>query len=322
VEGLKQLTAALGLPPDGLSTALISFIRHFSLPLEPKLLAGLRRDLLALKTPKDAAVLAAAAALDKGLKLSPGALLEYAAAIDPESRRGGDNAFQSGTGGRESSQEQEPSQDQRQGQEQKSSQDQQQGHGQEPGQEPNQGQQPDQDQNHGGNTNRARPGEERDAEWLRKKAIEAQGPVLGFLNAIPGRDRRRWMVFPLDFASPGGNFRVTLRILLDECLPQGKVSRLAVDIAGDAKNNDASMTETGTGDGRRWLFILDKPGEPEARTDIWRSPPLPEPERKTLEREIRETLDLQAGQICLHNAGIPPFADSRNDALPSINEEV
>ena len=79
--------AAMGFPPDTLSTTLMAFMRFFSLP--PAMLGKLRRDLLnniktsspvsaGEKTALEAAALAAAAALDKGVKLSPEALERYA----------------------------------------------------------------------------------------------------------------------------------------------------------------------------------------------------------------------------------------------------
>jgi hypothetical protein len=93
-EPYKQTAALLGLPQDTLSFVLISAIRCFSLPPEAALLSRLRGDLLAsgaASTPKtgrekaalETKALAAAAAADKGLRLSPEALEEYAAAMEP-----------------------------------------------------------------------------------------------------------------------------------------------------------------------------------------------------------------------------------------------
>jgi hypothetical protein len=89
----KQTAALLGLPQDTLSFVLISAIRCFSLPPDAALLTRLRGNLLAsgaASAPKtggekaalEAKALAAAAAADKGLLLSPEALEEYAAAME------------------------------------------------------------------------------------------------------------------------------------------------------------------------------------------------------------------------------------------------
>jgi hypothetical protein len=101
----KQTAALLGLPQDTLSFVLVSAIRYFSLAPDVALLSRLRGNLLAsgaASAPKtgrekaalEAKALAAAAAADKGLLLSPGALEEYAAAMEPE-------AWFAGGGGRE-----------------------------------------------------------------------------------------------------------------------------------------------------------------------------------------------------------------------------
>jgi hypothetical protein len=92
---LYTQTAALpGLPRDTLSFVLISAIRYFSLAPDAAFLTGLRGNLLAsgaVPAPKtgrekaalEAKALAAAAAADKGLRLSPEALEDYAAAMEP-----------------------------------------------------------------------------------------------------------------------------------------------------------------------------------------------------------------------------------------------
>jgi hypothetical protein len=113
LEGLyKQTAALLGLPQDTLSFVLISAIRYFSLSPDAALLSRLRGDLLAsgaASAPKggrekaalEAKALAAAAAADKGLRLSPEALEEYAAAMEP-------GAWFSGGGGREPPEDEDP----------------------------------------------------------------------------------------------------------------------------------------------------------------------------------------------------------------------
>jgi hypothetical protein len=90
----KQTAVCLGLPQDTLSFVLISAIRYFSLSPDAALLTRLRGELLASgaasapktgreKAAMEAKALALAAAEDKGLRLSPEALEEYAAAMEP-----------------------------------------------------------------------------------------------------------------------------------------------------------------------------------------------------------------------------------------------
>jgi hypothetical protein len=86
-EILTRLIHSLNLPMDNLSSALISFVRYFALPLDPALLIKLRREALSLKIPVESAALAVAAAADKGVELTSSAVSEYGAAIDPDARR-------------------------------------------------------------------------------------------------------------------------------------------------------------------------------------------------------------------------------------------
>jgi hypothetical protein len=281
-EGLKQLALGLGLAPDPLSAALLAFGRYFSLPLEPDLFLKLRQNVLFLmenrslkasssRTFRDAAALAAAAAADKGVELSPEALENYADAIDPGDSQPEGRGSPEGRGDerRRGAQEEEPL----------------------------------------------------EPENIREKAgeIEADKPFLRILNQIPGKNGRRWLVFPLVFFPGGVEFRVSIRILLKENpLFDQRVERLAVDVSSED---------------RRWLFILDKAGTPQARIDISIDPPPEKARFAALEGEIRGILKEFAGQIGLWNKGegalpgVAPGAasfgaDSRNEVLPSVNEEV
>jgi hypothetical protein len=221
-EGLKQLALSLGLPRDTLSTALLSFARYFSLPLDPELLFKLRRNVLSLmetrtlrasssKTFRDALALALAAAADKGVELSPETLEHYADAIDP-------------------------------------------GGVQPEGREP-----PPRDR--GGNRKPQDEPTEDDAptpENIQKKAarIEANKPFLGILNMIPGKDGLRWIVLPFVFLSGGVEFRVSIRILLKEGnTSENKVERLAVDVSSENRRWLFSIDQAGTPEARADISI-------------------------------------------------------------------
>jgi hypothetical protein len=149
-------------------------------------------------------------------------------------------------------------------------------------------------------------------ENIRKKAaeIEANKPFLGILNKIPGKNGQRWIVLPFVFFPEGVEFRVSIRILLKENkIFENKVERLAVDVFSES---------------RRWLFTIDQGGTPAARADISVYPPPETVRLAAWEGEIRGILKEFAGEIRFrNNREAPPFgADSRNEALPSVNEEV
>jgi hypothetical protein len=276
-EVLATLTAALGIPGDALSAALISFARYFSLPPEPALFLKLRREVLSLKTPREAGALAATAAADKGVELDPRALESYAAAIEgfgtEAGETHGENADSPGAG----------------------------------------------DQAVGGRSRGGDPGDEAGSagfappeggdlrEKVRQK--EADLPLLGLLNRLPGRDKRRWQVFPFTWSSGGVEFHLSLRLALsDSRYGEHPISRLALDIQNDR---------------RRWSFVLDKPGTEVAETRVTVYPPPPGMKGGSLRRELGELLGSLGGPVNLRfEPEEPLFGDCKNDILLSVNEEV
>jgi hypothetical protein len=179
----------------------LSFLRYFSLPLEGEQITKLRREVLASRTagiaagePKtrEAAALGAAAAVDKGVLLSPEALAEYAAAIDPEEGFNGEQGHPS---------EQEHPEDREKKRKDR----------------PNSGE------------DREDPPE---TGALRKKieALSEAYPLLDLLNRLPGKNGGRWMIFPFNFISGGVAYRVSLRILLKDTENDCEGTRLTLDI--------------------------------------------------------------------------------------------
>jgi hypothetical protein len=270
-EAFTRLAASLGIPGDSLQAAILSFSRYFSLPLEPGLLLKLRREVLSLKTPREAGALGAAAAADKGVELSPRGLEDYAAAIEGFLRDpGGDSR---GSTGEKDERRNRASPE---------------------GEYPGKGV-PEPELPEGGD--------------LRERALRGEEdlPLLGLLNRLPGRDGRRWIVFPFTWSSGGVAFRISLRLLFNtDGYDDHRVLRLALDIRNER---------------RRWSFTLDKPGEAEAETRVSLSPSLPEAAAETLRAELQDLLGPLGGSLEI--AGDSSlFGDSKNDALLSVNEEV
>jgi hypothetical protein len=282
---LLELARTLSLPPDSLSAALLSFCRFFSLPLEKNLLLRFHRESLGSgggKEPgrlREARALGAAAAADKGVSLDPGALEEYARAITGDAGLDAGGGFGTGTGDPEEETEHS---------------------GETPGNETD-----------GNGTIPAEETQDHDKKagerlYRKIRGIEAKKPLLRLLNSIPGKNGRRWVVFPFHFASGGVEIEVSVRILLYNQEPETVVDRLALDLAA--------------GD-RHWLFVLDKPGGAGSRADIYLQPPPGGFRRAGLEAELRELLGKWTERLTLH-PGEFPLADGRNGVLPSVNEEV
>jgi hypothetical protein len=289
-EALARLVRSLNLPPDSLSAALVSFARHFSLPLHPALFTKLRREALSLKMPRESAALAAAAAADKGVELTPEALEHYTAAIDPDARRkqtGGQD--REGSGGARRDQNGLPF-------------------------SPVPPESSGRDEA-GDTSGRVSLSEMPDVERLGKipDDVDGKDPLLSLLNRIPGRDGERWMVYPFQVSAGGKRFMVSIRVTDGS----GKEdARLAVDVAGEERRwlfvvnrpvpySQGWGAETG---------ILT-----EIRVSLW--PPPGQRERELLEREIREALGPFGGRVSLRD-GEPLLAECRNEALFSVNKEV
>ena len=295
---LEQLARSLRLPQDGLSTALIGFARSFSLPLEPALLARLRREALTLKARHgggfaESAALAAVAAAGKGVRLSGEALEQYARAIDPEYAAG----------------EQDSHKD---GEEQSSG-----GGGAPFGEQ-------------GGDTRKERQdsaGREESVRLIREileKALklvresgrtdpdlpESESPA-GFLNRLPGRDGNFWMVFPFKINSKKLAIHLSVWILLlSGVYSQREASG---QIAG---NFPGGMTINAVGKKSRWVFSIKNPGGSGARTRVWVSPPYGEALRRRTEEEIREVLGDFGGTVTLEDGEMSAISGIRDgDAL-------
>jgi len=117
----RQLATALGLPADTLSVTLLAFSRFFSLPPKQALMETLRKEVLdssrtaspqtaAEKSVLESKALAATAALDKGVTLSPEALERYARFFGPptDGEGGGKGAFSGGGKGTTQDREEMP----------------------------------------------------------------------------------------------------------------------------------------------------------------------------------------------------------------------
>jgi hypothetical protein len=303
---IAGLVQSLGLPRDALSASILSFARYFSLPLNPGLMAKIRRESLfavPLESPRgkaspqgraaqNAAAFAAAVAAAKGLELSREGLTAYAAAIDPDypEKHSGDSA---GNSGGDSAQDP--------------------GGGGSGGENPKNGEGGgDPRGNSGGGPDRgdcARP------DTLREKAlkkIEGQNPLLDLLNRIPGKNGERRISLPFTVAG-AVEYRVCLHITL--AAPCSAASgRLAVDISGGPQDKPVL----------RWFFVYDTAAgaEPRLQARFW--PPEKKRTLKSFQQELSRLFSLHTHKINLQNSEEYPsyVKNCADDILPSINEEV
>jgi hypothetical protein len=310
---LSGLVQALGLPRDSLSSSILSFARYFSLPLNPGLMAKIRRESLSAapaeasrgealsprsRNAQSAAAFAAAAAAARGLELSREGLAAYAAAIDP------DYPEDSGDSAKSSCPDAEPGQNS--------------GGDSGPGGRKNGERGGGAPGNFGGGPRDGGLNQDElvEPDSLREKILELEGqrPLLGFLNRIPGKNGESWISLPFTFIRGDMEYRVSL--FIDAAASFSKLSpgRLGMDISGGPRDKPLF----------RWFFRYDKlaGGESRLRARFW--PPEPKGALRSFQKELAGLFFIQKNKIILQNdeeftSYVRIFGD---DILPTINEEV
>jgi hypothetical protein len=276
----STLLRALGLPADPLSLALLTFSRAFSLRIDAELIRTLRRSTLRSTVDREASALAAVAAEAKGVQLTPRALEEYAEAIDVNAGHDeGDRRASTGGDG-----------------------------------EANSGG----DADEGGEHRAAGNGEEKrshkrppSGEDLRAGFANslASGDALSYLNALPGDDGTRWIVFPVSLESEGVEIYATVRILLlvTHGPNAGRVGRWVVEVAAK---------------GRTWSFDAETPGVRFTPVHVSADPPLGAEAprvRAALERVLRPfDLDVHVSA----QAEERRFRERRSEAHAALDAEA
>ena len=308
------LFKTLGLPVDRLSSSILSFAQFFSLPLEPGLLAKIRRQALTAGQPpqteqtqpersaqprssegspqslsfkaREALSFAAFAAASKGVELTPAGLENYASVMDTESpidnerRKQGSNKRNPEGSKKQEAQSPEISAT--------------------------------------GGLSGLKALIFREAE---------QNPLLRVLNRLPGRNGQRWLVFPFSFIEQGEEYRLCLKILLDETSNQRLSNNgltaglMTLEITIGSVGKDAVGK---SGSKQRWLFVMDTENGVNPRLRVCLEPLSPKRVLKSLVSELSQSLQIAPERITIQNfADSSPFSTFRqNKVLLSINEEV
>ncbi|MDR0448667.1 MAG: hypothetical protein LBH07_08355 [Treponema sp.] len=305
-KNLASLLSSLKLPQDSLSQSIITIARFFSLPLEPKLLNALRREVLEQaksgKPIREAPVLGAAAAADKGIKLGEKVLAEYCAAIE-----GSIKCFKKDS----SSQTGRPQTSEGQI---KDRENQEHGQGnQETGTKADSGSRQDTKFRDESRTTEPKHFWNK-AQDLQKKIEEIleERPLLDFINRIPGKNKQ-WIVVPFSFIEHDLEITVSLRILLNK----NHVLTAGINVSRPGQNP------------RNWLITVENiNGQPtllpESHAELGF---FPEPERYTHSNKIKMVKDLaKILGLPLKNVQINDrvslFDDLKKDIFCPIDEEV
>ncbi len=149
-----------------------------------------------------------------------------------------------------------------------------------------------------------------DGQRLKALADIAAGPgsPLSLLNRLPGPDGQHWLVIPFTILDAAVEFRVSLRLLLkDDEPPDRRVQRVAVDIRAPD---------------RRWLVIVDRPGQEYSSATISMDPPLADIERGATLDRLRVVLAPYAGLVTLGTLSPDSLADARAAVPAAVDEEA
>jgi len=333
---VATLSAALGLPQDRLSSAIISFARFFSLPLKPQLLANLRRFALAppaqnanqasttvnataaktvlanastvegnnasltAEKTRQAVSLSAAAAESKGVELTREGLESYTEAVDPESRRQGDDRQR-----RRRNREQDE---------------------------------------HAEKTSlkseavkKSQYGESSSsqifsADGLKKMSLEnaEQNPLLEILNRLPCKNGQRWIVLPFDFIEDDKKFCVSMRVLLDDehslnravCMALDIIESVNVESASEHDGTQEQLSGEATSE-RRWLFITESVNDKLLRVSVYLQGELSHKSHSMFKSELSDLFKIPAEHINVINRTEPfPYEASFAENFSSIDEAV
>jgi len=207
VRSVSSLILSAGLPQDKLSASIISFARFFSLPIKPETLKHIRQQAFTM-TPnappaaddaaeagtvfknREALSLAASAAEGKGVELHTKSLETYAQAIDPESRRHGEQGDRRGKRDKNNN---------------------------------------DNDKDSEVSSPKNITISAASLEKTALEGAE-KDPLLAILNRLPEKDGKRWIVLPFDFSDKGREFKASLRILLETGKTINRAACMALDI--------------------------------------------------------------------------------------------
>jgi len=292
VRSASSLAAAAGLPQDKLSASIVTFARFFSLPLKPEMLSAIRRQSfppqgasqsapsLSPQQVSSGSVSAqepnmTAAKIREALSLSSAAAESKGVELDLKALEEYAQAVDPEWQKRQNSGEQKKKRR-------------------------------DKDQNEKLKTTHIT------APALEKTVLQSvqNNPLLAILNKLPGKNGQRWIVLPFDFPHDDPEYRVSMRILLDE-QTSSRAACMALDIAENANT------------GRRWMFMLESANDKPVRLTCYLRPDLPPVAQSRLKRELSSLLEISSERVFVKNSTESfPCESERGEQLPSIDEAV
>ncbi|MCL2209254.1 MAG: hypothetical protein FWC19_01260 [Treponema sp.] len=293
-----SLAASAGLPSDKLSASIVSIARFFYLPLKPQLLADIRRQVLTAEQAgvkqTDAKQPASLISHNdvknrQALALAACAAESKAAELPP---KGFELYAETIDPGWQKRRDGEKRNDKNQNEHQN-------------------------EENTASKTALVNP------SLLKQIALDTaeKNPLLYVLNRLPGKDGQRWLVLPFNFLQDGKQFRVSIRLLLDERQAVDRNILMAVDVQindiEQVKNKNINYEES-----QRQLFIFETVNGNHSRLTVCFKPDLmPKPELK-IKSELSKLLGIPSERIFFKPLSDDFFCEAELEDFPALDQAV
>jgi len=298
VRTAASVAAAAGLPGDKLSASIVSFARFFSLSLKPNLLAAIRQQVVSV--PVNNPVLTAAENMANQNTGSSSAAAKMREALSLAAAAAESKGVELSPKGLESYAEAVD---------------------------------PDLNKKREEDKRERRSKNENDsceksikkenvitAEDLKKMANDNYGkdPLLDILNRLPGKNGQRWIVLPFNFYEDDKEFKVSLRILLEN---EDRATGMAVHVS---VNNDKSEE----GIKQKWGFGVDFLNDKISKVIIYFKPFINDKNETKLIQELSENLQIPVNKILIKTSQLTeiedyfPYETDFDENLLSISEVV
>jgi hypothetical protein len=152
-----------------------------------------------------------------------------------------------------------------------------------------------------------------------------QNPLLELLNRLPAKNGQRWLVFPFALTDQGEDYRLCLKILLNQAENQRPLDQMVGELAGQMALEIEKVGSAGeNGLNRRWLFVINAENNKNLRLRVFLEPFVSKKNQKSLISELSKSLEIAPEHINIQNfVDFFPFEqNTQSNVLLSVDEEV
>jgi len=170
------------------------------------------------------------------------------------------------------------------------------------------------------------------ADSLKKMSLESaeQNPLLEILNRLPCKNGQRWIVLPFDFIEDNKKFFVSMRVLLDDEHSLNRAVCMALDII-ESVNVEPASEHDGTQEQlsgeanpeRRWLFVTESVNDKPLHVSVYIQGEFSRKSHSKFKSELSNLFNMPVEHINILNRTEPfPYEASFSENFSSIDEAV